>query len=435
MSPTFNEVPPRTETSRLKERVQRLRASMEWASDAIDPAVRDEVSRTIERCDQRLELGVDHTIVALAGGTGSGKSSLFNAIVGTEFAVPGVARPTTSAVVSASWGPAHALLDWLGVDVPRRLDLGPSFDMHGVVLLDLPDHDSINEENHATVDRVVPLADLIVWVVDPQKYADHALHSAYLKVASDHGQPSLIVLNHVDRLSDEDAVAVARDLAKIVEREGIADSPVMLTSARTGRGVAALRGEIGGAAATRSVAAEAVRSDLVAAGRSLQGALAREADPVVPDVDGLVAALARAAGVEARADAAAAIASGKPGVLPESLTASLAAVDQVRLEWVDGATAGLPLAWRIVMNDAVLPAPQLAEELEHDLAAVVWPEVLPPKGIRGLWSRAVKGHSAGQAVREAGRAAIRSTVTPHVIEPTEMIHEAYRNLDELADLA
>jgi GTP-binding protein EngB required for normal cell division len=408
---------------------------MEWAAEAIDPAVRDEVSRTIERCDERLELGVDHTIVALAGGTGSGKSSLFNAIVGTEFAVPGVARPTTSEVVSASWGPAPALLDWLGVEVAHRLDLGPSLDMHGVVLLDLPDHDSINEENHATVDRIVPLADLIVWVVDPQKYADHALHSAYLKVASDHGQPSLIVLNHVDRLSNEDAVAVARDLAALIKAEGIADAPVMLTSARTGRGVAALRAEIAGAAATRSVAAEAVRSDLVAAGRALEGALAREADPVVPDVDGLVAALARAAGVEARADAAAAIASGKPGILPASLSASLAAVDQVRLEWVDGATAGLPLAWRIVMNDAVLQAPQLADELEHALAAVVWPAVLPPAGLRGLWSRALKGHSAGQAVREAGRAAIRAAVTPHLIDPTEMIHEAYRNLDELADLA
>jgi hypothetical protein len=87
------------------------------------------------------------------------------------------------------------------------------------------------------------------------------------------------------------------------------------------------------------------------------------------------------------------------------------------------------------MNDAVLQAPQLAEELEQSLAAVVWPEILPPTGLRGLWSRALKGHSAGQAVREAGRAAIRAAVTPHIIDPTEMIHEAYRNLDELADLA
>ncbi len=434
MSPTFNELPPRTETSRLKERVQRLRASMEWASEAINPLVRDEVLSTIARCDERLALGVDHTVVALAGGTGSGKSSLFNAIVGTEFAVPGVARPTTSAVASATWGPAHELLDWLGVEPQRRLDLGTSVEMSGVVLLDLPDHDSINEANRETVDRVVPLADLIVWVVDPQKYADHALHSAYLTVASDHGQPSLMVLNHTDRLTDEDADAVARDLASLIEREGIDGSPVMLTSARTGRGVAALRAEIAGAAATRSVAAEAVRSDLVAAGRTLEGALSRDADPVVPDVDGLVAALARAAGVEARADVASAIASGKHGVFAQSLSASLAAVDQVRLEWIDGATAGLPLAWRIVMNDAVVPASQLAEELEHALAHVVWPDVVPPQGLKGLWSRALKGHSAGQLVREAGRSAIRAAVTPHVIEPTAMIHEAYRNLDELADL-
>ena len=32
---------------------------------------------TIERCESRLALGVDHTVVALAGGTGSGKSLCF----------------------------------------------------------------------------------------------------------------------------------------------------------------------------------------------------------------------------------------------------------------------------------------------------------------------------------------------------------------------
>ena len=70
---------------------------MDWASEAIEPAVRADVMATIERCESRLALGVDHTVVALAGGTGSGKSSLFNALTGTQFAVPGVARPTTSA--------------------------------------------------------------------------------------------------------------------------------------------------------------------------------------------------------------------------------------------------------------------------------------------------------------------------------------------------
>lgn len=434
MSPTFNEVPPRTETTVLQQRVDRLRASMEWASEAIDPEVRDEVHRTIERCEQRLALGVDHTVVALAGGTGSGKSSLFNALVGTEFAVPGVARPTTSAVVSASWGRADALLEWLGVEPARRLVLEPNGTMDGVVLLDLPDHDSVNADNRATVDRVVPLADLIVWVVDPQKYADYALHSAYLKVASDHGQPSLIVLNHIDRLSPHDAAAVARDLAALVTVEGIDDAPVMLTSARTLQGVDALRKEIGGAAATLSVAAEAVRADLVAAGRSLEGALAREAEPVVPDVDELVAALARAAGVEAMADAAAAVATGKARAIPDAVEASLAAVEQVRLEWIDAATAGVPLAWRIVVDDAVLAAPQLTEEIAAALAHVTWPTPEQPQGLRGLMTKAGRGRSAAESVRAVGRDAIRAAVTPHVIEPTAMIHQAYRNLDELTEL-
>lgn len=434
MSPTFQQLPPRTETTLLQERVDRLKASMEWAAEAVNAGVRDEVWRTIKRCDERLALGVDHTIVALAGGTGSGKSSLFNAVVGSEFAVVGVARPTTAEVSAAVWGDADALLDWLGVAEDRKLRFDGGAEMDGVVLLDLPDHDSINLTNRDTVDRVVPLADLIVWVVDPQKYADHALHSAYLKVASDHGQPSLIVLNHVDRLTEADAAEVARDLARLVRAEGITDAPVMRVSARTGKGVRALRAEIAGAAATRSVAAEAVRADLVAAGRALEGALARDADPELPDVDGLVAACARAAGVEARADAAAAVASGRSATIPDALGASLAAIEQVRLEWIDAATAGLPLPWRIVVDDAVMSAEGLAEEIESSLRAVTWPPVATPKGIKGLASRASKGRAAGNVVRTLGREAMMSAVMPHVVEPTDLIHQAYRNLDELTEL-
>src|SRR5690554_2528404 len=149
---------------------------MEWASEAIPRDVRDEVHATIERCDQRLAMGVDYTVVALAGGTGSGKSSLFNAIVGREFAVPGVARPTTSHVSAAVWDDsAEALLDWLEVSADRRLmreidqlDSEDEATLSGMVLLDLPDHDSVNPENREVVDRVVPMADLLLWVVDPQ---------------------------------------------------------------------------------------------------------------------------------------------------------------------------------------------------------------------------------------------------------------------------
>lgn len=446
MSLSFYEVPPRTATTLLQQRVDRLRASMEWAADAIDSVVRDEVMSTIARCDERLALGVEHTVVALAGGTGSGKSSLFNAIVGRDFAQVGVARPTTSDPVAVTWGEADALLDWLGIGAAQRLLLPaqPEPDgvmLDGVVLVDLPDHDSVNTSNRDTVDRVVPLADLIVWVVDPQKYADHALHSAYVKVASDHGQPSLVVLNHADRLAAHDVDVVLGDLERLVAGEGITGAPVLVTSARDGRGVAALRAEIAAAASTRTVAAEAVRADLIAAGRALERALARDADPVLPDVEGLIAAFARAAGVEARADAAAAAASGRQGAVEAPLGASLAAVEQVRLEWVDAATAGLPLAWRLVVDEAILPAAALGAEIDSALAAGQWPELdtgasgsTRRRGSVVPGARSRRARQAAQAVRRRGRDAIRAVVYPQVVEPTEMIHQAYRNLDELTEL-
>ena len=93
MSVSFTHLEPPSETTFLRERVNRLRSSMGWASDAISAKVRAKVEEAITRCEQRLDLGVDYTIVALAGGTGSGKSSLFNAIARTDFAMPGVGIP------------------------------------------------------------------------------------------------------------------------------------------------------------------------------------------------------------------------------------------------------------------------------------------------------------------------------------------------------
>ncbi len=426
----------------LGERVARLRAAMEWASEAIPPHVRDHVFTTIDRCEERLALGVDHTIVALAGGTGSGKSTLFNALVGREFAVPGVARPTTAHVTAASWGTeATELLDWLDVSPVRRfervideLDDEDEINLAGMVLLDLPDHDSVNADNRETVDRVVPMADLLLWVVDPQKYADHALHSAYLEAASRQQRPSLVVLNQVDRLSTEDAWAVSRDLQRLLAVDGMTQVPVMPVSARTGQGLDVLRAELGGAVAARSVAAEAVRAELVDAGRQLSGALARGTEPVLPDVDGLVDVLARAAGVDARADAAAARARGASTDLSSPLRLTIAAAERERLDWVDAATAGLPPTWRQVVADAIANGETLKQDLEIALAEAPWPAIDRPSGIKALFARAGAASRAKKKTLEVGRSAVRAVLVPEVVEPTETIHQAYRAMDELTQL-
>ena len=66
----------------------------------------------MRRAGERLGHGVEHTVVALAGATGSGKSSLFNALAGADLSTVGVRRPTTSVTSACAWGEdASALLD------------------------------------------------------------------------------------------------------------------------------------------------------------------------------------------------------------------------------------------------------------------------------------------------------------------------------------
>ena len=58
----------------------------------------------VERAGSRLALSQDHTVVALAGSTGSGKSSLFNALARLKLSPVGVRRPTTGVAHATVWG-------------------------------------------------------------------------------------------------------------------------------------------------------------------------------------------------------------------------------------------------------------------------------------------------------------------------------------------
>src|SRR5690606_39759875 len=106
----------------------------------------------------------------------------------------GTTRPTTSAAHACVWGTegADELLDWVGVPPRHRhsrtseLDRDDS-ELSGLILLDLPDHDSVRAVHTAEADRLIGAADLLVWVLDPQKYADAAVHHRYLAEMSGYG--------------------------------------------------------------------------------------------------------------------------------------------------------------------------------------------------------------------------------------------------------
>ncbi len=260
------------------------------------------------RAGERLRLSGRHTVVALAGATGSGKSSLFNALAGAQISQSGVRRPTTGVAHAAVWDAEGAgpLLDWL--DIPRRhhvesapLVPGEYGDLSGLVLLDLPDHDSTAVAHRLEVDRLVRLVDVLVWVLDPQKYADAAVHDRYLKPLARHGEVMVVVLNQVDRLTPDDVAETLADVRRLLAADGLPDVPVIPTSAVTADGLDRLRGVLTGAVAAHRAAARRIAADLDVVTAELAGVVG---GPAQDDVGGgaeraLVAALGAAAGVPA----------------------------------------------------------------------------------------------------------------------------------------
>ena len=225
----------------------------------------------VERAGSRLSLSQDHTVVALAGSTGSGKSSLFNALARLKLSPAGVRRPTTGAAYACVWGPlapANRLLDWVGV-LPRHrfiresaLDADDEAALRGLVLLDLPDFDSVEHGHRLEVDRLLGLVDQVVWVVDPQKYGDRILHNAYLRQFRAHGDITIVVLNQADRLSTTDTEVVLGDLKRLLEDDGLESAPVLATSAKQPGMLTELREALEKTVAHRQAALRRLAGDL-----------------------------------------------------------------------------------------------------------------------------------------------------------------------------
>ena len=64
--------------------------------DGFDPELLRDAEQLVARAGERLRLSANHTVAILAGGTGSGKSSLFNRLAGADFSPVGVTRRCTS---------------------------------------------------------------------------------------------------------------------------------------------------------------------------------------------------------------------------------------------------------------------------------------------------------------------------------------------------
>ncbi|MFJ6717725.1 GTPase [Streptomyces sp. NPDC091259] len=269
--------PVSPEAQALRTRLDALRQLVGLSRTRIlDGTSLAEAGRVLDEAAARRGLSPQHTVVAIAGATGSGKSTLFNALAGVQISETGLRRPTTAAPIACSWSDGAAgLLDRL--EIPGRLRRRPretpeAEALRGMVLVDLPDLDSAVVAHREHVDRVLALVDAVVWVVDPEKYADAVLHERYLRPLAGHAEVTFVVLNQMDRLPGEAADLVLDDLRRLLDEDGMAlgehgepGATVLGLSALTGEGVGELRELLGQftqekGAATRRISADVDRA-------------------------------------------------------------------------------------------------------------------------------------------------------------------------------
>ncbi|MEU3221245.1 GTPase [Streptomyces sp. NPDC006971] len=412
----------------LRPRLDALRELVGLSRARIDADALAEAGRVLDEAAARRRLSSRHTVVAVAGASGSGKSTLFNALAGAQISETGLRRPTTSAPLACSWTDGAAgLLDRLAIPGrlrrrPQQGAAGADEALQGLVLVDLPDHDSAAAGHREQADRVLALVDAVIWVVDPEKYADAALHERYLRPLAGHAEVTFVVLNQIDRLPGDAADQVLDDLRRLLDEDGMAlgehgepGATVMPLSALTGEGVGELRDLLGRFVQERRAAALRLSADLdaaaarlrplyVAEGRTGLGERAREefADRLAEAVG--AAAAGQAAEREWRGNVGRACgtpwlrlwrryeSTRRPGrpecpagpASPEERLTARQGVEQAVRILADEAARGLPAPWAQAVREAAVTGAQgLPEALDELVTSATVTSVTGEEGAGG----------------------------------------------------
>ena len=232
----------------------------------------------VRRARERAGFPGETYVLALAGGTGVGKSSLLNALAGSAVSEVRAVRPTTDEPIAwvaeerrEELGP---LMEWLGV---KQVTGHADASLAGVAVLDLPDVDSIRTEHRSRVDELLPRIDAVAWVVDPEKYDDERLH-AYLRSLAAHAPRMRFVLNKADRLAEGQREELAADLRRRLAAAGIDAPRVSVVSAQRGDGVDALRAELASEADAKGLVTGKLETDAREASAALAEAVGVEAE-------------------------------------------------------------------------------------------------------------------------------------------------------------
>lgn len=194
--------------------------------------------------------------IALMGGTGAGKSSLFGLLTGDASASPasGERRGYTRHPVVATRDEAQARALLGHVDGMRH---HPVARWSAIALIDLPDFNSTSLENRRRAEAAFEEADVLLFVTSPERVSEDEILRMVRRYRHKHW---MFVLNKMDELTAEEGESLANQLVKRLSAAGftLGRDRLHLVSCRDpeGRGIEGLR------AAIESESLRKVRSSL-----------------------------------------------------------------------------------------------------------------------------------------------------------------------------
>lgn len=171
--------------------------------------------------------------VSIMGGTGTGKSTIFNSLCGAYLSLTGVERPKTQGPIAAfPEGKAVISLTCFKTVDARSTAVSPFNGSPGVltvtehsapfpwIFVDSPDIDSLARDHHKMAEDIFQLSDFVIFVVSQEKYADERLNR-FLRRVVDERKKFLVVVNKAtDELRPGDVLQIFQSQGlRISERD------------------------------------------------------------------------------------------------------------------------------------------------------------------------------------------------------------------------